>query len=317
MTRMPLENKTKTALDDTRLLMLGANILLGFQFRGVFEENFDKLAPYAKALDGLALVLMITAIALLTAPSTRHRIAEEGRVSNEFLEAIRFMTGWALLPFAFSLGLDVFIIIDFVFGTVIALAAGVLFSSLALWFWYGMEFLLLLRQRKPREMSSETHRLEPPLSTRIEQMLTEARLIIPGAQALLGFQFSIVLSRAFSEIPGSSKLIHVAALGCMALAIVLLMAPAAYHRLAHDGDDNADVLRTGSRLVTFATIPLSIGIACDVYVTVERISGSAAVAVFTAALTLAVMVGLWHAYPLMLRHQRTARARSHRSRTAH
>jgi hypothetical protein len=314
---MPLEKKTKTALDETRLLILGANILLGFQFRGVFEESFDKLAPYAKALDGLALVLMITAIALLAAPSMRHRIAEEGRVSNEFLEAIRFMAGWALLPFAFSLGLDLFIIIDFVFGTLIAMVAGLVFSGLALWFWYGIEFLQLSRRRKQREMPSETHRLEPALPTRIEQMLTEARVIIPGAQALLGFQLAIVLSKAFSEIPSGSKVMHAVALGCMALAVVLLMAPAAYHRLAHDGDDNEDVLRTGSRLVTLATIPLALGIAGDVYVTVEHISGSAAVGAFTAALALAVMGGLWHGYPLMLRHRRTARARPPRSRPAH
>jgi len=314
---MSLERKTKTALDETRLLILGASILLGFQFNGVFQEGFDKLASYARALDGLALVLMVSAVALLVGPSMRHRIAEEGRVSNEFLEAVRFMAGLALLPFAFSLGLDIFIIIEVVFGTIVAIVAGAVFSGLALWFWYGLEFLQTARQGKRREMPSQTHRFEPPLPVRIDQMLTEARVIIPGAQALLGFQLTIVLTKAFSEIPSASKLIHAVALGCMALAVVLLMAPAAYHRLAYDGDDNEDVLRTGSRLVTLATIPLALGIAGDVYVTIEHISRSAVVGAFTAALALAVLVAIWHVYPLTLRYWRIARARSHRSRAAH
>ena len=40
-----------------------------------------------------------------------------------------------------------------------------------------------------------------PLHARIEQMLTEARVIQPGAQALLGFQLVIVLTGAFERLP--------------------------------------------------------------------------------------------------------------------
>jgi hypothetical protein len=40
-----------------------------------------------------------------------------------------------------------------------------------------------------------------PLHTRIEQMLTEARVILPGAQALLGFQLAIVLTDTFESCP--------------------------------------------------------------------------------------------------------------------
>src|SRR6267154_3748940 len=212
---MSIEKKTKTGLDETRLLIFGGSILLGFQFNGVFQERFGTLAPHAKALAGIALVLMVSAVALLVGPSMRHRIAEQGRVSNELLELIRIMAGLALLPFACSLGLDIYLVIEAVFGTPVAFVAGLVFSGLALWFWYGLQFLQRAKQRKPVPMPSETHRLEPPLAARIEQMLTEARVIIPGAQALLGFQHTIILTKTFSEIPGTSKLIHVMALGCM------------------------------------------------------------------------------------------------------
>ena len=45
--------------------------------------------------------------------------------------------------------------------------------------------------------SSQTEeRSSTPLHAKIEQMLTEARVVLPGAQALFGFQLAIVLSKA-------------------------------------------------------------------------------------------------------------------------
>jgi hypothetical protein len=59
--------------------------------------------------------------------------------------------------------------------------------------------------------------------TKIEQMLTEARVILPGAQAILGFQLIVTMSHAFSEMPAGAKFAHFAALGAMILTVVLLI----------------------------------------------------------------------------------------------
>ena len=45
---MKLQEKVKIALDETRILILGAQILLGFGFRGAFSEGFDELPAYAR-----------------------------------------------------------------------------------------------------------------------------------------------------------------------------------------------------------------------------------------------------------------------------
>jgi hypothetical protein len=91
-----------------------------------------------------------------------------------------------------------------------------------------------------------------PLSAKVEQMLTEARVIIPGAQALLGFQLTVTLTRAFEQIPFESKLAHAAALCCIALSVILLMAPAALHRISFAGEDSADFLKVGSVFIVAA-----------------------------------------------------------------
>ena len=82
--RMELSKKVKIALDETRMLILGAQILLGFQFRGPFSDGFDQLPTGARYLDGLALGLMVCVVGLLIAPGPYHRIVEGGADSSQF-----------------------------------------------------------------------------------------------------------------------------------------------------------------------------------------------------------------------------------------
>ncbi len=97
-----LQKKLKTALNETRLLLLGGQILLGFQFHGVFQESFSELSSLARGLDAVALLLMVTTLGLLIAPSMQHRIVEEGRTSQRIFRVTGYMAGAALLPFAIS-----------------------------------------------------------------------------------------------------------------------------------------------------------------------------------------------------------------------
>jgi hypothetical protein len=137
-----------------------------------------------------------------------------------------------------------------------------------------------------------------PLHKKIEQMLTEARVVLPGAQALFGFQLAIVLTQSFEQLPRGSQTIHAAAIFLVGLAVVLLMAPAAYHRIVYAGEDTQDMYRVGSWLVTTATLPLALGLAADIYVVIGKIAGSSVAGCIAAVLSLVALIGLWHVYPL-------------------
>ena len=63
-----------------------------------------------------------------------------------------------------------------------------------------------------------------PLDVRVEQMLTEARVMLPGAQALLGFQLAIPLTQGFEGLPEISKIVHTLALCCVALLAIYVPA---------------------------------------------------------------------------------------------
>ena len=57
---------------------LGAQILLGFHFRGVFSDGYEQLPTHVRYLDGLGLALMVCVVGLLITPGPYHRIVDGG-----------------------------------------------------------------------------------------------------------------------------------------------------------------------------------------------------------------------------------------------
>ncbi len=304
---LPISEKVKIALDETRILALGANILVGFQFRGVFDPQFDKLPTMSRWLDGVAVLLMALTLALLFLPGPYHRMVEAGNDTAALHRLIGWVAFLALAPFSISLGIDVAIVGERIVGALGGALAGAAFAVLALTFWYGLGELGKARTRSTeptmaRQSSDDGKPTE--LHQKIDHLLTEARVILPGAQALLGFQLAIVLSDAFERLTPSVRLVHGAALGCIALSIILLIAPAAYHRIAYGGEDAPSFHRTGSRLVTLATLPLALGLSSDVFVVGTRIAQSTSVAVAAALGVFALLAGCWLVLPLVARRRR-------------
>jgi Family of unknown function (DUF6328) len=109
------------------MLVLGAQVLLGFEFSGVFKDGFERLPFHARYLDGIALLLLIVTVALLIVPETYHQIVEIGRDTGRFHQLISRMADYALLPFALSLGLALFIAGESIFGFSAGLAAGLFY----------------------------------------------------------------------------------------------------------------------------------------------------------------------------------------------
>jgi hypothetical protein len=199
---MPLANRIKTALDETRMLVLGAQILLGFELSGVFRDGFENLPLHSRYLDGAALLLMTITMGLLVTPESYHQVVDVGTDTGRFHPFISRMANVALLPFALSLGAAFFIASEPILGFAAGVGTGCAFIALALACWYGLQYV---RQRqtghKERAISvrQQTMKEDTSLNDRITQMLTEARVVLPGVQALLGFQLISVISQSFEK----------------------------------------------------------------------------------------------------------------------
>jgi hypothetical protein len=303
-----LEDQVDNALNETRMLILGAQVLLGFEFQATFQPVYERLPAPVQELKVISLGLMLLAVGLLIAPGAFHQIVERGNDSPRVIEFTGQIAFLALFPFALGIGLNVYVAAQVVLGPAAALAAGVGATGLALIFWYGLEWVWRARRpqraRSPKwQEDSMADQSGTRLETKIKHVLTEARVVLPGAQALLGFQLAAMLMDSFEKLPKASQYVHLASLGLMSACIVLLMAPAAFHRIVEHGEDTERLHHFSSAMVLTAMVPLAFGIAGDFYVVLQKVLDSTSVAVAGAAASLVFFFGLWFGLTLALRAQ--------------
>src|SRR4051794_9511861 len=147
---VPLKHRIKNGLDEARMLILGAQVLLGFQYRSVFEKGFEQLPVATQYLKVGALGLMLVAVGLLMSPSAYHRIVHEGENKPDLPPFISRVMAVALLPFAFGLGIDLFVATEKLSGIAPGVIAGLATLFTALFFWYFMGISHRREQHAPR-----------------------------------------------------------------------------------------------------------------------------------------------------------------------
>ena len=101
-----------------------------------------------------------------------------------------------------------------------------------------------------------------------------------------------------------AQTVHLIALMSLVSAIVLLISPAAIHRLAFQGRDDARFLRPASLILAVALVPLAASISCDMWVAMFKLYGNDWLPTLTALITAALLSGLWFFVPLAVRASR-------------
>jgi len=208
------------------------------------------------------------------------------------------------------LGIDLYVMLGRFLGRGWAVFLAGSVALLALLLWYGIELIGRRRHwdkdvRNKSEKGSENEMPKTALRDKVEHVLTEARVVLPGAQALLGFQFITMLMEGFDKLPEPSKYVHAISLIVMAVTVVLLMAPAAYHRMVEHGENTEHFHGVASVLVVLAMIPLPIAIAGDFYVVMQKVTSSAPLAIVVSATILLFFYLLWFGFTTYRRAQIT------------
>jgi hypothetical protein len=138
----------------------------------------------------------------------------------------------------------------------------------------------------------------------------EARMLLPGVQAVLGFQLVAVFNQRFQELSPGEQLLHLAAFLLMALAMGLVMAPAAYHRQVERGSASQHFVDLSSTLLTLALVPLVAGLGLDTFLIARLILADEAVAMLVAAGASMTLLGLWYGLPALGRRRQSAARQS-------
>jgi hypothetical protein len=150
---------------------------------------------------------------------------------------------------------------------------------------------------------------EVKLDSAATHVLEECRMVLPGIQALFGFQLIVVFSDGFdSHVSDTGRVLHLAATGLVAIAVALIMTPAAFHRQTATRHVSSGFLRLASRLLILSMLPLAIGISLDFYL-VARVVVDFGVALGAAVVLFLIFMALWYGLPRLRRMRDLAGAK--------
>jgi hypothetical protein len=134
------------------------------------------------------------------------------------------------------------------------------------------------------------------LSDAAEYLLEESRMVLPGIQALFGFQLIAVFSNGFKELTIGEQRLHFAAISLVVIAVAIIMTPAAYHRQQSPHEITGTFVVVSTRLLLLSMPPLALAICLDFYL-IARIIIPGLFAPIVPTVMLGLFFLLWFVLP--------------------
>jgi hypothetical protein len=133
-----------------------------------------------------------------------------------------------------------------------------------------------------------------------EELFHELRSMIPGAEVLFAFLLTVAFTNRFADATQLQKQVYYATFLCAGAALVLLLAPAVYHRVQFRQRDKENMMRTANVEALTASLFMVASIAGTVFLITDLIF-SAGWAAGAAGVLAATAAGLWWILPLSQR----------------
>jgi hypothetical protein len=141
----------------------------------------------------------------------------------------------------------------------------------------------------------------------LTELLNELRVVLPGAQVLLAFLFTVPFATRFGDVDRGQRAALFAALITGVVGTILLMAPPVYHRLRWRRGGKRDVIRIAHHLFLVGTALLALSIDAAVFAVSDFLYGRTA-AFACAGIVALLVVGTWYVFPLERSHEDEIRA---------
>jgi Family of unknown function (DUF6328) len=150
----------------------------------------------------------------------------------------------------------------------------------------------------PPESQDAGRREQVSLDSAATHILEECRMVLPGLEALFGFQLIVVFSEAFGDkLSFEEQLVHLVAIILVVLAIALVMAPAALHRQVHQQAVTQRFIRLASKLLLASMLAMALGLCLEVFLVGKVIAASLVVGIVIALALLGLFILLWIVVP--------------------
>ncbi|WP_440965771.1 DUF6328 family protein [Massilia sp. GER05] len=130
----------------------------------------------------------------------------------------------------------------------------------------------------------------------MRDIIEEARCILPGLQAVFGFQTIAVFNERFNDLAPYAQACHMVGLALMVIAMALLMTPAVYYRAQH-GYATSLMVKVARKAIRGALMPLALGLSLDMLTVVSLATDMLSLSIAAAVASLLLFVGLWYIIP--------------------
>jgi len=134
--------------------------------------------------------------------------------------------------------------------------------------------------------------------------LLDGRMVLPAMTTLFAFQLSVSFTDAFTKtLPAGMRAMHLVAVALVAIAMVIVIAPAAYQRLAEKEIVTKWFVRFTSHMVMAAMVPLMLAVALDLHLVAWQVTGGSSLGAVLGAVLVVSAASLWFVFPLVRRRK--------------
>lgn len=130
----------------------------------------------------------------------------------------------------------------------------------------------------------------------MRDIIEEARVFLPGLQAVFGFQTIAVFNQRFDDLETYAQVCHLLGLLLLVVSMAMLMTPAVYYRAQH-GFATSYMVKVSRRTMRGALIPLALGLSLDMLTVMSLATDSLVLGIAAALASLLLFVGLWYILP--------------------
>lgn len=128
-------------------------------------------------------------------------------------------------------------------------------------------------------------------------MLSELRILLPGAQTLTAFLIILPFNGVFRQIVHAEKVVFLATFFFALISLVLLSAPAIQHRVMRPLHDRARFKRVATKQIVVGSLALALAFILGSNLVISEVFGPA-VGLITSATVAILIACLWWALPM-------------------
>ena len=138
----------------------------------------------------------------------------------------------------------------------------------------------------------------------LSDLLSELRILLPGAQMLTAFLIILPFNGGFAKIVQTEKIVFLATFFLSMTSLVLLSAPAIQHRIMRPLNDRERFKRVADRIMMAGARTLAFAFTLGTNLVISEVFGHVAGIVACAIIAVLIMA-MWWWMPMYLRHRTT------------